>query len=702
MSSDIIQGSTTLELFSGDLSAREFDTEYRSLKDDPVGRFYIQCLRNSSFYRRAVGYFRSTVFAVVGPAIIEFARRGGKIQLICSPDLAQADVEQIALGYTRRTETLDQSLISQFDALLSDPRTALAARTLATLIALGTLEIKLAERVDRKGIYHEKLGLFSDSLGNKLSFKGSSNETWSGWHNQGNFESIEVFCKWRGGLEAERVSRHERHFDTLWSETDPDVCVSPFPKSVDEYFRRFASQRLEELMDQAPTSISPRRVALPHQAAAITAWEERGKRGIFEHATGSGKTFTAILALRKHLAQGLPGLILVPSTLLLEQWAKELADEFPDAAMLLAGGGYNRWRLASRLRSMTAPDSSLGPRITLAMMPTASMPEFRDIVFPGEHLLLVADEVHQLGSARNSSILTLDAGARLGLSATPKRYGDPDGTAQLLAYFNGVVPPPITLQDAVQAGRLVPYEYHPHPINLTVSEAEEWLKVTRAIQLEIARQKDGTERDRPLNERSKMLLIKRSRIAKKAAAKIRLAVNVISTSYEEGHSWLVYCEDGGQLADVMIALREIGFQPIEYHSNMTGDRETTMEWFRNFGGILVSIKCLDEGVDIPAVSHALILASSQNPRQFIQRRGRVLRKSPGKHLAVIHDAIVIPVSAENEPEQISLLKAELLRSVEFAKHAINQMAGAELRSIAISMGLDPEVLTDNTGSEEDE
>lgn len=104
---------------------------------------------------------------------------------------------------------------------------------------------------------------------------------------------------------------------------------------------------------------------------------------------------------------------------------------------------------------------------------------------------------------------------------------------------------------------------------------------------------------------------------------------------------------------------------------------------------MVSIRCLDEGVDIPAVSHALILASSQNPRQFIQRRGRVLRTAPGKHLAVIHDAIVVPISLESEPDQTSLLKAELLRSIEFAENAINKMAGAELRDIAATLGYEP-------------
>lgn len=687
--------------YSGNLSALDLDTEYRSLKDDPVGKFYVRCLRESATYRRAVGYFRSTVFLVVGPAVIEFARRGGRMELICSPDLDHDDVEQIAIGYARRA-SLEDSLIAQFDALLADRRTAFAARTLATLIATGCLEIKLAERKDRRGIYHEKIGIFADSLGNQVSFKGSTNETWSGWHASGNFESLEVFCSWREGLEATRVEKHSKHFDSLWSQSDPDVEVSPVPATVLEYMQKYAAGRLDELTGDAHRREPPRRSPLAHQASAIDAWKAQGRRGIFEHATGSGKTFTAIVAIREHLASGAPAIVLVPSQLLLEQWAGELADEIPEAVMLLAGGGNDRWKGSGRVRSMTDPDPSLGPRIVLAMMPTAASEMFRRAISRGDHLLVVADEVHQIGSPENSKFLEVDAGARLGLSATPQRYGDPAGTAKIFAYFGSVVPPPITLSDAVAAGRLVPYEYLPHPIHLNAVEADEWLKQTKAIQQEIARQKADEAGRRPLSERAKMMLIKRARIAKKAAAKVQLAGDVLEANYEPGQSWLVYCEDGGQLADVLIALRERGLAPIEYHSNMRGDRGATMDWYRSYGGILVSIRCLDEGVDIPAVSHALILASSQNPRQFIQRRGRVLRQAPGKALALIHDAIVVPVNAEDEKEQLGLLRAELARSVEFANHALNRTAAAELREIAIGMGIDPDSFDASEGEEEDE
>jgi superfamily II DNA or RNA helicase len=233
----------------------------------------------------------------------------------------------------------------------------------------------------------------------------------------------------------------------------------------------------------------------------------------------------------------------------------------------------------------------------------------------------------------------------------------------------------------------VNYEYFPHVVHLDDDESAHWKNLTKQISFELAKSKNK-EGSGALTDKAKMMLIQRSRIAKRARVKTGLATGVIKREFQEGQSWLVYCEDSGQLDEMLIKLREQGLRPLEYHSNMSGDKVEALNWFKKFGGILVSIKCLDEGVDIPAVSHAFILASSQNPRQFIQRRGRVLRKSPGKELAVIHDAIVVPVDPESESDQISLLKAELIRALEFANSALNRGAGSDLRRIALEMGLD--------------
>ncbi|MEQ1934743.1 MAG: DEAD/DEAH box helicase family protein, partial [Fimbriimonadaceae bacterium] len=334
--------ATTTPLFLGDLSALQLKTEYRSLKEAPALTFYRPCLQHSTTYKRATGYFKSSVFLVTGPSVLEFARRGGRISLICSPELDGDDIESIALGYAKRTQLVTDKLVEQIDAMLSTHETAYHTRILATLVAVGALEIKLAVRTDRKGLYHEKIGIFLDGLGNRVSFKGSANETWSAWDPAGNFESIEVFCSWRGGLEAERVVRHEVHFDALWSENDVDVEVFPFPLGAVDRLKRAAFKGIDEVPPIALPNKSEKRSPLPHQSAAIASWDARGRRGIFEHATGSGQTFTAIVAIARHAAEGLPTIVLVPSRLLLDQWARELREEIPTAALLLAGAGNDK------------------------------------------------------------------------------------------------------------------------------------------------------------------------------------------------------------------------------------------------------------------------------------------------------------------------------------------------------------------------
>lgn len=678
---------TDVENHAGNLSALALDAHYRTGETDPVSGFYKPCLDAAATYDRAVGYFRSSIFAIIGQHFLDFARRGGKARFICSPSITEDDARAITLGYIQREDVVDLAISRDIDALLSDPAAMYHAKLLATFIKYGTLDIKIAIRCEGNGIYHEKIGIFDDGRGHQVSFLGSANETWNAWHADGNHESIEVFSSWLPADEV-RVQSHKKIFDFLWKGKTPGIDTIDFPEAQHRRLLTVAALSLDapEIEPIQATSTTRRRL-LPHQATAIDLWYKAGRRGVFEHATGSGKTFTAIEVIKKHLATSEPAIILVPSQLLLEQWKIEILEEIPDASILMAGGGHTKWSARGRLRSHTSPALGMN-RVVIATMQTASTDAFINGLTQGEHLLIVADEIHQIGSPKNARALAIRSGASLGLSATPIRYGDPEGTQRIFDSFGPVIQPAITLQDAIAAGRLVNYEYFPHVVNLSSDESELWKKFTKQIRFELAKtqNKDGNSR---LSEKAKMLLIQRSRIAKKASAKAGLAAGVIKKEFQEGQSWLIYCEDSDQLNDMLSRLRNEGFSPLEYYSNMPGDKVEALKWFKKFGGILVSIKCLDEGIDIPAVSHAFILASSQNPRQFIQRRGRVLRKSPGKDLAVIHDAIVVPLDQKNESEQISLLKAELIRALEFANSALNKGAGADLRRVALEMGIDP-------------
>lgn len=666
------------------------DAHYRTGERDPVEGFYQPCLSSATRYARAVGYFRSSIFGIIGRAFLEFARRGGTARLVCSPSITEDDAQAIASGYLSRDEAIAEAIDRDVKELLSDPALESRTKLLATLIECGVLDIRLAVRSNGAGIYHEKIGVFTDCAGERVSFIGSSNETWSAWHSHGNHESIEVFREWVSSAESERVRAHASHFERLWDGHVIGVDTVAFPEAQRKRLLTYAKNSLADIDADFPDApIAPssnRRELMEHQLVAVAAWDAAGKHGVFEHATGSGKTFTAIAVIKKHLATAQPAIVLVPSQLLLDQWRREIEQEIPDATILMCGGGYTKWKANGKLAAHTSPDLGMN-RVVLSTMQTAATDTFLKGVHGGQHLLLVADEIHQLGSLFNARAMSIESGAALGLSATPIRYGDPEGTANIFKRFGPVIPPSITLQDAIRSGRLVNYEYHPHPVHLSQDEAERWKKLTKQISFELAKLKNAAHSTGGLSDRARMLLVQRSRIAKKARVKPGLAAGVIGREYEPGQRWLVYCEDSDQLAETMGLLTAAGLRPIEYHSGMEGERAAALDWFTRFGGVLVSIKCLDEGIDIPAVSHAFILASSQNPRQFIQRRGRVLRKSEQKPLAVIHDAIVVPVDAENEPEQISLLKAEMIRALQFADAAVNKGAGSRLRTLALGMGI---------------
>lgn len=677
------------------LRALSIETEYRSGQDNLVEDFYRPCLQNSILYDRAVGYFRSSVVIVYGRAIIDFARSGGKIRLICSTDVTDEDAQATIHAEAPADATLVASLLRELEFLVADSRAQNQLRLVATLVALGVLEIRIACPEVGSGLFHEKLGIFVDDTGDSVSFKGSSNETWSGWHPLGNIESNEVFCSWRES-EALRVKRHTDYFNRLWDGHISAIKVVPIPEAVQKRLLKHRETSLDEIERRLArtTKGTPNIVLRPHQEQALQSWEAAGKTGILEHATGSGKTITALFAIKAHLDMDLPALVLVPSQILVQQWHDEAKKILNAVVILCAGAGHSSWRRGTRLRSMTGNVRSAGPRLVISTMQTAATHDFRARLSGGEHLLVVADEVHQIGAPETSKALQIAAGPKLGLSATPKRYGDPAGTQRIKDYFGETLEPVFTLRDAINSKVLCEYRYYPRLVSLNDEESDEWEKLTIQIGREIGGGSASDTKLGGLSEKARMLLIRRSRIAKKAAAKTELSVDVVRDNYEQGQRWLVYCEDIDQLRSIVKLISEIIPECSEYHSQMTADKEATLEWFENSGGVLVSIACLDEGVDIPAASHALILASSQNPRQFVQRRGRVLRKSSGKHFADIHDALVVPVSASTQPRQASLLEAEFARAMEFARDAMNPSALVTLRRAAASAGVDPDAVLD--------
>lgn len=686
----------------GRYSLKELNLQdrYATNRNDLVAEFYRPCLERAVSYDRAVGYFHSSIFLLTARPVADFAMRKGKIRLICSPELTKEDIVAISDGYEWR-ERINEVVLRTINQNLENSDERPMVEFIATLIALGCMDIRIAFRPNAWGIFHDKVGIIGDEDGNRISFTGSSNETFRAWDTYGNHESFDVFCSWTS--DARRVAQHTKYFESLWDGLEPGVETMPFPEVAHNRLVEVASQEGINAAFNKAISLQGKKRKTPqaHQLAAIEAWKLRGNRGILQHATGSGKTFTAITIMRDWLEIDHPVLVLVPSELLLIQWYREIQSELEDLnpKVLLAGGGYTEWHKRDILEGFTDPGG--GARIILATLQTASTSKFLNRI-SSEELMVVIDEVHRAGSPRFSKVLSIQAGPRLGLSATPYRYGDPVGTNAILEYFNGIVEPPFTLADAIAAKRLCQYTYHIHPAALNEQEINEWQRLSRVIKQKLAKSRSQKEDNKVWPENIKRLLIKRADIIKNAEVKISLALDVLKNHYIEDQSWLVYCDDQSQMQKVIAALKGAGFPCDGYHSAMSGSQEATLDHFSMKGGIIVAIRCLDEGIDIPTTNYALILASSRNPREFIQRRGRVLRITKGKFYAHIHDTLVIPPLSNNELDDTSILRGELTRAIEFADSAVNDDVKFELRQLARKAGIELDNLTRAFDFENDE
>ena len=698
------------------LSTLELRTSYHKGRDDIAHDFYLPAIRHATKYDRAVGYFRSTVFTIAWSALREFVAHGGRIRILCSQVLSAEDIEALDAGYAARVdEGIAARLRDEVTTLLDDRTLSEPARVLAALVATEIVELKIAILRPMSGgttirIFHDKLGILRDQQGSVVIFKGSMNETWSGLSEDGNLESVDVACSWLGGRDQQRTIEETTYFEELWTNIYPGLDVRPFPDIARETLVSAADANWEStverllhtradatpMADRAGTDVRGRTLR-PHQAAGLASWRANARRGILAFATGAGKTFTALDAIRESLSkfEEVP-LVVVPDTTLFTQWFEELqAAVGPlDVSILRVGASFDSWRHV--LGDWTAPS---GKRLVLATMQTARSDQFRARITRGPHLFLVADEVHRLGSPANRTLLDETLfGPRLGLSATPERAGDDVGTSAILNYFGGVLEPRYTLADAVRDRVLTPYFYRPQTVSLLDTEADEWRRLSRRIAILRGQIGDDAEGDTRIDR----LLFARADIVKRAVAKIDLSVEIVNEAFERGQRWIIYCDDQAQLNDVVAALADANHTAMPFHSAMDGDRAETLRWLDRFGGIVVAIKCLDEGVDIPSVTHALILASSKNPREFVQRRGRVLRRAKDKSLAFVYDAIVVPPDCakgdNSAPDPIT--SGELARAIEFARSANNPAARADLMAIAIDAGIDWETLTE-AGVEED-
>ncbi|MFF3623943.1 DEAD/DEAH box helicase family protein [Streptomyces sp. NPDC002467] len=705
------------------LRAADLHADYRSDRCDIVGDFYLPALDAAASYDRAVGYFSASVLAVLGQGLDDFAARGGTMRLIASPQLAAEDVEQIHAGYELRA-VLEQAAVRDMKLAAQDPRAASGLDKLGLLIADGRLDIKLAyiSSYDRIGIYHEKIGIFRDDQ-DLVAFKGSANETMPGL--VGNFESIEVFRTWEPG-DRIRAVRISQDFDDLWDDRTPLLRVLDFTAAAHTVIQRctpasaHATTQLPPLDGALITLPRPEtagRLTIPgelavrdYQKQAVERWFATGGRGILRMATGTGKTLTALSAaaqltrvLQKR-DQSLLTVVIAPYQHLVDQWCQDVA--WFGVQPIRAYESTSSWfGKASSLLDALALGSAPGGVLVTTNATFAAGPMQSILARHRGRLLVIADECHNLGAKRLREKLPTSAAYRLGLSATPERWFDDQGTEALTDYFGGVVFE-MGIGDAIRAGALCRYTYTPVLVELDDEEAYLYAEVTEKIAKIIAAEglSHDTDDDSPLGQ----LLRRRSNILGHARAKLPALRREIT---ERRNDWyqLLYCAegrhplsyDGGdphEPTQLQQALAMVGAELRMPAAPYTAEtkRPERRHLLRQFATgtqlqVLLSMKCLDEGVDVPAARTAYLLASSSNPRQFIQRRGRVLRKAPGKDRADIVDFIVVPPSDASDLQRETerrMVARELARVTEFARLADNEARTLDLlRPLRLRYGL---------------
>ena len=660
----------------------ELESSYSTSTHNLVSDFYEPCLSRAVRYDRSTGYFSSALLSLLPLSYADFIERGGKVRILCSPQLTHADFEVVTNLYQKVDDI--QTLLGNLRQLVESKSAEkqLLARIFSALLASGVLEMRIA-KTDLRGIFHDKKGIFEDEEGNWITFIGSANETAAAWSGFVNHEDIEVFTSLEGGDKA-RAANHVMHFEDLWEGRRKGVHPIDVRSAQKEIYEIVAPEPLSEILpavrkaqrqrDEASSSSSPKILLRDYQEQALADWESNAHNGVVCFATGGGKTLTCIDAVRRWTANGLPCLILVPTEYLLHQWEAELAKWLPQAALLIVGGAGNtheKWGKFVSPFSSASPSEI--PRVIIATYASARSANFANKLRVGSHLMVAADEVHNFGSTLNREMATwLSAGAKLGMSATPERKWDDVGTLAIFDYFGRKLEPEFTLEDALDAGVLSEYDYFFEQCTLTEDEDEAWAELTQQyVQAWLAAGKKMTKRVTDI-------LIARSRIPKAAEHKTAITVEILEKNFRSDDRWLIYCESIGHLDEVAHAIAQAkipGLQILEYHSKNSSEHSQAIQFLSTTGGVMLAVKCLDEGVDLPRVNKAIIMASSTNPREYIQRRGRVLRRHPDKLSAQIYDILTFRAH-EDAPTTCG----EIERALHFSKNARNIAPSLELEA----------------------
>ena len=735
------------------------DGTYRPGEYNSPEKFFNECLENSKEFDLQLGYFNSATISVLADGFASFISNGGRMRLVINHIVSEEDKEAISKGvYGGVIDCFDLTNFEELRQTFDEYQQQFF-ECLSFLIYNKRIDIRIIKPRNKKGIAHTKSGQFRDG-DSVTSFTGSANFTISGLFNNleeitiSRSDSIDKMVQKKIASQREEfdsiMNGRKRNIEYLSPEKlitaikscygDKDIEeLLDVEKKLQKIKREKAikerQEHLEEVHDelniipQFPYTSGPRE----YQKTAFENWKDNGQKGLFAMATGTGKTITSLNCLLEiYKRKGYyKSIILVPTVTLVNQWEQECR-KFNFANITKVYSKNLTWRdEVERIRFNEKYKTEGEPEVSYIIISTyASYARERVFnalnAFDKRRLLMIADECHNMGSGSLAKKLKeIPYLRRIGLSATPERQFDDEGNKKLNEFF-GVAEHytyEYSMEEAIRNGVLCKYMYYPHLVRLNPTEMEAYVELSNKISKYFNYDKDTFGH---IDEMLKRLLLARKRIIHKAEAKLEIFRGIIRKRFEDFGNLkysLVYVPEGNKPdylgggddfdlsediaedtdVDHLINLYTRAITETDERVTVrkfTSGQKDREEILNDFAEgklhVLTSMKCLDEGVDVPRSELAIFCASTGNPRQFIQRRGRVLRTHPDKKVAELHDLVVAPevnpYSDCYKMEQ-SLLRGELRRVINFSQLSENpSYSELELRDVLDHYGLN---LTEN-------
>lgn len=685
---------------------------YESGIDDIIEDYYVPVLGSAIRYDRIAGFFSSTSLAVAARGIADFIVNGGRMRLITSPRLNGEDIEIVKKIVADDTSLMPSDFGLDLDNIENEFERN-HVKALGWMLASGLLEMKLAivfnddgsicdnETISEKGLFHQKVGILKDTEGNEMSFSGSINETASAWVN--NDEEFKVFKEWTDAREY--FERDRKRFNEIWNGERKNVKVYNLPSAIKSNIVHYSLD-----FDKESISLNKYRTIrlrnfnfksdknlFFYQADALNKWKANNYKLLFEMATGTGKTRTAIAGIKylNQIKKRLITIITTPQNTLSKQWKNEVdAQKLTFDESVIVDGSVSQWdRLLVKL--LLKNGAGMADHICLyTTHNTASSDKFTNAIQQniqiGTDILFVGDETHWLGAHKFQHALLPCYKYRIGLSATPSRWFDDVGTAKLVAFY-GNANFEFTIKDALteynpMTGKhfLVNYHYNISKVSLDEDETEQYKDISAKIS-KLWNLKENNSDTALILER---LIEKRANIIRNASAKYNQLKVILDELQSKGRiENLIIFVSPQQIIEVLniLASREIIFHKLtekegtkaEKRFGNKSEREHIISKFKSKGyQAIVAIKCMDEGIDIPTADVGILMASSTNPREYVQRIGRIIRQSPNKHSAELYDICVdtLHFVGDDYAELERKIRAkEQIRLKEIAANAINSI-----------------------------